>query len=63
MISFLLTVLAIAVVAYVIYLILNFLPLPDPIKTIAYLILGLIILFWLLGAIGVGPGIGGPVFR
>jgi len=29
---------------------------PDPIATVIYVILVLIILFWILGQLGVGPG-------
>lgn len=54
MLTILLTLLVIAVVAYVVYLVINMLPLPAPVKTIAYLILGLVLLLWVLSVFGFG---------
>lgn len=53
MIELLITLILVAVVVYVINLIIGMLNLPPQVKTIAYLILGLIVLFWLLDFFGV----------
>jgi len=47
-VSFLIAALVICVVIYVAKLIIDMLGLPQPIKTIVLLILGLVALFWLL---------------
>lgn len=52
MIELLITLLIMAIVIYVIYLVLGMINLPPPIKTIVYLIVGLILLVWLLDAAG-----------
>ena len=52
MIEFLITLLLIAVVVYVIHLIIGMLALPPQVKTIAYLIVGLVALFYLLSYFG-----------
>jgi uncharacterized membrane protein YuzA (DUF378 family) len=48
MIEFLITLLVLAVVIYVVHLIIGMLNLPEQVKKIAYLIVGLVALFWLL---------------
>lgn len=53
MITFLVTLLLICVLVYVAHLVIGLLKLPDPIKTIAYIIVGLIVLFWLLNYFGI----------
>ena len=53
MIEFLISMLLLAVVIYVVYLIVGMLKLPAPIGTIVYLILGLILLIILLDYAGV----------
>jgi len=55
--SFLITALVAAVIIYVIYLLLGMVNLPQPIKTIIYLIVGLVIVLYLLGAFGISTGI------
>lgn len=52
MISFLVTLLIIAVIVYAAVLLVNYLPLPQPVKTIAFLIVGLIGLLYLLSSLG-----------
>lgn len=52
MITFLVTLLLVAVVIYVVNLILGMLSLPPAVKQIAYIILGLVVLFWLLDFFG-----------
>lgn len=52
MISFLVTLLLAVVVVYVVHLVIDMLGLPQQVKTIAYLIIGLIVLFWLLSFLG-----------
>lgn len=51
-IELLVTLLLIGVVVYVVIIIIGMIALPPQIKTIAYIILGLIVLFWLLDAAG-----------
>jgi len=53
MISFLITLLLVAVVVYVVHLVIGMLALPPQVKTIAYLIIGIIVLFWLLNYFGI----------
>lgn len=57
LLSFLVTALIAAVVIYVVYLIMGMINLPQPIKTIIYLIVGLFLVLYLLGAIGINTGI------
>lgn len=52
MIELLVTLLLLAVVVYVVHLIIGMLNLPQTVKTIAYLIVGLIVLFALLNYFG-----------
>ncbi len=52
MIELLVSLLILAIVVYVVYLILNQIQLPPPIKTIVYLIVGLILLLVLLDQVG-----------
>jgi len=52
MIELLITLLILAIVVYVVYLIIGMLNLPAPIKTIVYLIAGLIVLLVLLDRLG-----------
>lgn len=53
MIEMLLTLLVMAVVIYVIYLVLGMIQLPDQVKTIVYLIVGLVLLVWFLDFSGI----------
>ena len=53
MVSLLITLLIILVVAYVVYLVVGYLGLPEPIQRAVYIIVGLIILLWLLRTLGV----------
>lgn len=52
MISLLITLLIGAVVLYVVYLIVGMVNLPEPIKRIVYIIIGIIVLLWLLDSFG-----------
>lgn len=52
LVSLLIWLLVLAIVCYVVFLILGMLPIPQPIKTIVCLILGLIFLLVLLGHLG-----------
>lgn len=64
MIEFLITMLLLCVVIYVIYLVLNMIQLPAPIKTIVYLIVGLILLIMVLDYAGVYHlSLGRPLVR
>lgn len=49
LLSFLVALFILAIIIYVVKLILDMIPIPDPAKTIAYIILGLIALIFLLG--------------
>lgn len=49
LLSFLVALFILAIIIYVVKLILDMIPIPDPAKTIAYIILGLIALIILLG--------------
>ena len=53
MVKTLVSLLVLCIVIYVIYLILNMIQLPAPIKTIVYLIVGLVLLVWLLRYFGI----------
>ena len=55
--GFLVTMLIAAVIIYVLYLVLGLINLPQPIKTIIYLIVGLFLVLYLLGAVGINTGI------
>lgn len=48
LLSFLVALFILAIIIYVVKLILDMIPLPDPAKTIAYIILGLIALIFLI---------------
>ncbi len=52
MIEILVTLLLLGVVIYVVNLIIGMLALPSQVKTIVYLIFGLLVLFWILDAAG-----------
>lgn len=52
MIGFLVSLIVIVAIIYVVNLVLAQLSLPQPIKQIVYLIIGLVVLFWLLDAAG-----------
>lgn len=56
MIDFLVTLLLLAIVLYVVHLIIGMLALPQQVKTIAYLIIGVIALLWLLSYLGIYSG-------
>lgn len=53
MIGVLLTVLVMMIIVYIIHLILTWLQLPEPINKIAYIILALCVILWLLQILGV----------
>lgn len=53
LVSFLVYLLILAIVIYVVVLVLNMIPLPQPVKTIALLIIGLVALIFLLHALGI----------
>jgi hypothetical protein len=55
MLSLLITLIVAALVIYVISLILNMITLPAPVKNLIYVVLGIIVLLWLLGQLGL-PG-------
>lgn len=64
MISLLIGLLILAIIIYVVNLILAQLALPPVVKTIAYLIVGIIGLIWLLSALGINTGLGSaPLLR
>lgn len=52
MVEFLVTLLLVAVVIYVINLVIGMLSLPAQAKTIAYIIIGVLFLLWLLDFLG-----------
>lgn len=54
LINLLVWLLILAIVVYVVYLILGLLPIPQPVKTIACLVIGLIFLLVLLSHLGFG---------
>ena len=56
MISILISILVLAVIAYAVYVVINFIPVPEPIKTIVWLIFGLIVLIKLLALVGYNIG-------
>lgn len=53
MIAFLVTLLLAAVVIYVVKIILDMITLPQQAKTIAYILIGVIFLLWLLQFLGI----------
>jgi hypothetical protein len=53
MIEFLITILLLLVVIYVVKLVIDSIPLPENIKIVAYIILGLVVLLWLLQRFGI----------
>lgn len=57
LIGFLIAALILLVVIYVVKLVMDQIPLPDPIKTIAWLIIGLVFLLILLNQLGVGTNL------
>ena len=52
LISLLVALLVLAIILYVVNMIIAMLPLPPQAKTIAYLIVGLLFLLWLLNTLG-----------
>jgi hypothetical protein len=48
--------LTLAIFGLIAYLILNFIPMPPPVKTIIMAIMVIILIIWLLGFVGVGGG-------
>jgi hypothetical protein len=56
MLSLLFTLLIVAVIVYVVYLIVGMINLPAPIKTIVYLIMGVIVLVYLASLFGIDTG-------
>jgi hypothetical protein len=58
MIELLLSIIVLAIVAYAVYVLINWLPLPPPIKTVVLLLFAVIVLLALAGLFGVGPGTG-----
>ena len=63
MISLLVTLLLLAVVLFVIKLIIDQIPLPPVVKTIAYLIVGLIALVYVLSLFGVNLPLNTPLVK
>lgn len=61
MIELLISLIVIGVLAYCVYLLINFLPLPAPIKTIVLILFSLIVLLAIAGLFGYGPGVGGGI--
>lgn len=53
----LITLLVVVIIIGILFYVLSILPIPQPFKNIAYCVLGLIAVVWLLGLIGVVPGI------
>lgn len=53
MLNLLIMLWIVLVVAYVVYLVVGYLSLPEPIQRAVYIIVGLIILLWLLRTLGV----------
>lgn len=53
MIELLITLLLVALVVYVVHLIIGMLNLPQQVKTIAYIIIGVVVLLWLLSYLGI----------
>jgi predicted PurR-regulated permease PerM len=53
MIEFLVNLLIGAIIFYCIYLVINWLIKVEPIKTIAYCIMGILVLLWILGMFGI----------
>ena len=54
LVSFLITILIIFVIIYIVKLLIDYLGLPDPIKKIAFIIIAVIALIYLLRAFGGG---------
>ena len=52
-IAILVGLIVIAILAYAVYTVLNMLPIPQPIKTLIYLLVALIILVWVLDTAGI----------
>ena len=65
MFDFLIAVILVLVIIYVVHMIIEALNLPANIKQIAYIVVGLIVLFWLLQFLGIWSGdLGGrPLLR
>lgn len=58
MLTILVTLLVVAIIAYVAYLVIGMLHIPQPILTIIYIIVGLVLLLWVLNAVGISlPGL------
>lgn len=53
LIPLLIQILILGVILYVVNLVLNMITLPPPVKTIAWLIIGLLVLVWLLRLFGI----------
>lgn len=58
MIELLIGLLVLAIVIYAVYVVLGMIPLPQPIKTLVWLILAVIFLVILLGQVGQGIDLG-----
>lgn len=58
LISLAIELLIVGAIGYVVYLFISWIPLPDVLKQIAYVLLGLILLLWLLETVfGISPGV------
>lgn len=55
MVSFLLTLIVLAVLVWAVHLVLDMLTLPPQIKTLSLVIVGLVVLYVLLGMLGIVP--------
>jgi heme A synthase len=58
MIELLLSLLVFCVLIYLVFLILSYLPIPEPIRSVIVVIFALIFLIYLLGHFGYGPWVG-----
>ena len=62
-ISLLVSLLVVALVVYVVKLIIDVIPLPQPVKTIALIIVGIIALVYILSLFGVHIPLGVPLLK
>lgn len=55
--SFLVALILVCVVVYALYVVINFLKVPDPIRTLAFLLIGVVALLYLLHRFGAAFGV------
>lgn len=53
MVSLLITLLIALVVVYLVYLVMGYLNLPEPIRQVVYIIIALVVILWLLRTFGI----------